>query len=184
MSFWYLQFSPKKIEKNSTLLMVRWFRNVFLVSLISSKKRTKTCRILGKKWIHLFVFLEEFTACQFAYEINWPFDKEILQFLDLKPANDKQERIIMRAYSKISTPEEAVIHKRLNSEYWMKIKQFMFIQKKKEKKRIEKKGLSQEVVVLLKNWLAFSFLLRTWDPILEKWRDTMWSKHFWRGDII
>ena len=82
---------------------------------------------------------------------------------------------ILKTFGKISTPEEAVIHKRLNME-WRLSNSCSY--KKKEEKEDRKKGLSQEVVVLLKNWLAFSFLLRTWDPILEKWRDTMWWKCF------
>ena len=53
------------------LLKVRYFRNVFLVSSISSKKRTKTSRIVVKS--NSFVrFLKEFVAWQFAFEINWP----------------------------------------------------------------------------------------------------------------
>ena len=43
----------------------------FSVSSISSKKRTKTSRIVVKS--NSFVrFLEELTAWQFAFEINWP----------------------------------------------------------------------------------------------------------------
>ena len=42
-----------------------------MVSSISSKKQTKTCRIVVKT--NSFVRdLEEFTAWQFAFEINWP----------------------------------------------------------------------------------------------------------------
>ena len=42
-----------------------------LVSSISSKKQTKTRRIIVKT--KLFVsFLEEITAWQFAFEITWP----------------------------------------------------------------------------------------------------------------
>ena len=42
-------------------------------SSISSKKRTKTCRIMVKT--NSFVrFLEEFTAWQFAFKINWPLE--------------------------------------------------------------------------------------------------------------
>ena len=42
-----------------------------MVASISSKKRTKTRRIVVKT--NSFVrFLEEFTAWQFAFEINWP----------------------------------------------------------------------------------------------------------------
>ena len=45
------------------------FRNAFLEPSISSKKQTKTHRILVKT--NSFVrFLEEFTARQFAFEIN------------------------------------------------------------------------------------------------------------------
>ena len=53
------------------ILNVRLFRNVFLVPSISSKKRTKTLRIVVKtnSFVH---FLEESTAWQFAFEIIWP----------------------------------------------------------------------------------------------------------------
>ena len=74
------------------LLKVRWFRNDFLQSSISSKKQTKTGRILVK--MNSFVcFLEEF-----AFEINWPlaWSCDILKFMffqelywTLKKLNDR-----------------------------------------------------------------------------------------------
>ena len=58
-------------------LKVSWFRNVFLVSSISSKKRTKTHRIVVKT--NSFVwFFEEFTAWPFAFEINWPLNRPLI----------------------------------------------------------------------------------------------------------
>jgi hypothetical protein len=45
-----------------------------LESSISSKKQTKTRRIVVKT-NSLVHFLEEFTAWQFAFEINWPLAK-------------------------------------------------------------------------------------------------------------
>ena len=46
-----------------------------MVYSISSKKRTKTRRIVIK--MNLYVrFLEEFKAWQFAFEINWPLKSE------------------------------------------------------------------------------------------------------------
>ena len=52
-------------------LKVGWFRNVFLLTLISSKKQTKKCHIVAKM-NSIVRFLEEFSTCQFAFEINWP----------------------------------------------------------------------------------------------------------------
>ena len=62
------------------LLKVRYIRNVFLVTSLSSKKRTKTRRIVVKtNW---FVrFLEEFTAWQFAFEINWSLGEPLIDSL-------------------------------------------------------------------------------------------------------
>ena len=52
-------------------IKVRWFWNAFLESSIFSKKKTKTHHIVVK--MNPFIgFLEEFTAWQFAVEINWP----------------------------------------------------------------------------------------------------------------
>ena len=55
--FWHCQVIFKKernLFKFCGLLKVSWFRNAFLVSSISSKKRTKTRRIVVR--IHSFVF--------------------------------------------------------------------------------------------------------------------------------
>ena len=52
-------------------LKVRQSRNVFFLAEDSSKKQTKTRGILVKT--NSFVrFLEESSAWQFAFEINWP----------------------------------------------------------------------------------------------------------------
>ena len=56
---------------NIDLVKVSCFRNVFLVSSISSKKRTKT-RLIVVKTNSFVCFLEEFTAWQFAFKIIWP----------------------------------------------------------------------------------------------------------------
>ena len=74
------QYSHLEIHQ----LKVRWFRNTFSASSISSKKLTKTHSILVK--MNSFLrFLEEFMAWQFAFEINWPlkvsrFQKQIVLF--------------------------------------------------------------------------------------------------------
>jgi hypothetical protein len=52
-------------------IKVSWFRNVILVSLISSKKRTKTCRIVVK--LNSFVrFLEKTSAWRNHFDFVWP----------------------------------------------------------------------------------------------------------------
>ena len=61
----------KNINQSHAYRSVTYFRNVFLVSSISSKKQTKKRCIVVKT--NSFVrLLEEFTAWQFAFEINWP----------------------------------------------------------------------------------------------------------------
>ena len=78
----YLKPSPVSLFfRFYRLIKVRWFQNAFLESSISSKKRTKTCCILVK--MNSFVrFLEEFTACQFAFEIYWPLHGTVQIFLE------------------------------------------------------------------------------------------------------
>ena len=69
---------PKR-EKN--VLQVSWFRNVFLVSSLSSKKRTKSSQQVVKS--NLFVhFLEETSAWKNHFEFVWPL-KSCIYFLDL-----------------------------------------------------------------------------------------------------
>ena len=62
------------------------FGNVFLLTLISSKKRTKTRRIevIPNSFVR---FLEEFTAWQFAFKINWPLSTLEYLFIYCKQLN-------------------------------------------------------------------------------------------------
>ena len=54
---------------------------------ISSKKQTKTCRIVVKtnSFVH---FLEEFMAWKFAFEIIWPLVPSLFPLLGM-PATDR-----------------------------------------------------------------------------------------------